>query len=73
MAHDTLAAGPDRLHALLGELAAAQWAVEDVVSVVDAGLSIDLATYVTARARLDDAITAWNLRVAAPPRPAAAR
>ena len=65
MAHDVLAAGPDRLDGLLGELAGAQWAVEDVVSVVDGGLPIDLVDYMAATARLDAAVTAWNLRARA--------
>ncbi|MFC7876193.1 hypothetical protein [Isoptericola sp. NPDC057391] len=55
----------DRLHDLLSELVAAQWAVEDAVAVVDGGLPIDLADYVTARARLDLAVTSWNRRVVA--------
>lgn len=55
---------PSRLHDLLGELAAAQWEVEDAVSVVDGGLPIDLVHYVTARARLDAAVASWNLRTA---------
>ena len=62
MTHDAQASRPDRLHVLLGELAAAQWAVEDVVCVADGGLAIDLAHYLTARARLDAAVTAWNRR-----------
>jgi len=53
---------PSRLHDLLGELAGAQWEVEDAVSVVDGGLPIDLVHYVTARARLDAAVVSWNLR-----------
>ncbi|MEL7974641.1 hypothetical protein AAG589_02160 [Isoptericola sp. F-RaC21] len=65
MTRDALASRPDRLHDLLGELAAAQWAVEDVVAVVDGGLPIDLALYLTARARLDAAVTAWNRRAGA--------
>jgi hypothetical protein len=63
MTHDVLASRPDRLHDLLGELAAAQWAVEDVVAVVDGGLPVDLPRYMAARARLDSAVTAWNLRI----------
>jgi len=62
MVHDVTTV-PGSPHDLLGELAAAQWAVEDVVSVVDGGLAIDLARYLTARARLDAAVTAWNQRV----------
>ncbi|GAB3100350.1 hypothetical protein [Isoptericola nanjingensis] len=65
MTHDALTSRPGRRHDLLGELAAAQWAVEDVVSVVDGGLAIDLSRYLTARARLDAAVTAWNRRVGA--------
>ncbi|SKC68874.1 hypothetical protein [Krasilnikoviella flava] len=63
MNRDIVAPRHDRLHDLLGELAAAQWAVEDAVMVVDGGLPIDLTDYLTARARLDLAVTVWNLRV----------
>ena len=63
MNRDIVAPRHDRLHDLLSELAAAQWAVEDAVSVVDGGLPINLADYVTARARLDLAVTNWNLRL----------
>ncbi|MCK9795917.1 hypothetical protein M1843_19400 [Isoptericola sp. 4D.3] len=70
MVHD-LGPGPvrahDLLHDLLGELAAAQWAVEDAVSVVDGGLPVDLVHYLASTARLDAAVAAWNRRAAPHP------
>ncbi|MFD4990840.1 hypothetical protein ACFWH7_03740 [Cellulosimicrobium cellulans] len=58
---------PQRPVDLVGEIDASQRAMEDAVSVVDHGAPVDLARYVAARARLDTAVAAWNLRAATTP------
>lgn len=69
MNHDALTSRPDRLHDLVGEIAAAQRALERAIRSADDGHPIDTAHYTAARERLDAAIAAWNLRAGSTPAP----
>ncbi len=59
---DDREASPPRPIDLVGEIDASQREMEEVISVVDHEEPVDLIHYVAARARLDNAIAAWNHR-----------